>query len=93
MKNGIVKIWVCKGCEKEFLDRPIVCTKCDGFEFDVKYGGQIHDAEELTKLIERYKNTEPDESRFKSKEKVIKKDKPEEKAPDTDTGKEKKVRL
>jgi len=55
MKNGIVKIWVCQKCEKEYLDRPIVCTKCDGFKFEVKYAGQISDAEELTKLIYAYK--------------------------------------
>ena len=60
MKNGIIKIWVCRGCEKEFLDRPIMCSKCDTFEFDVKYGGQITDAEELTKLIDAYKDDEAD---------------------------------
>ena len=58
MKNGIIKIWVCKECEKEYLDRPIICKMCDTFEFDVKYGGQITDAEELTKLIDSNKEEE-----------------------------------
>jgi len=55
MKNGIVKIWVCQECQKEFLDRPIVCTKCKKLNFEVKYAGQVHDAEELTKLIYAYR--------------------------------------
>jgi len=60
MKNGIIKIWVCQDCEKEYLDRPIMCSKCNGFEFYVMYGGQVTDAEELTKLIDSYKDDEPE---------------------------------
>jgi len=56
MKHGIVKMWVCKECAREFLDKPLICSKCDTFEFDVKYGGQITDAEELAKLIESYRS-------------------------------------
>ena len=60
MKSGIFKIWVCEDCEKEFVSRPIVCSMCNGFEFYVKYGGQIVDAEELAELIESYKDDEQD---------------------------------
>ena len=56
MKNGIIKIWVCRDCDKEYLDKPIICSKCDHFDFYVKYGGEITNAEELTKLIDSYKD-------------------------------------
>ena len=62
MKNGIIKIWVCRDCDKEYLDRPVMCTKCNGFEFYVKYGGLITDMEELTKLIESYDDDDHDEA-------------------------------
>ena len=55
MKYGIVKFWVCKKCQKEYLDRPIVCSKCEGMEFELKYGGQVVDSEELANLVESYK--------------------------------------
>jgi len=55
MKADIIKIWVCQDCGKEFIERQIMCSICNKFEFGVKYGGQISDAEELTKLIESYK--------------------------------------
>jgi len=55
MKNGIVKIWVCDDCGKEFLDRPVMCSVCNSFGYYVKYGGQITDAEELKELLESYK--------------------------------------
>jgi len=58
MKNDIFKVWVCQDCEKIFFERPIVCSICNSFEFYVKYGGEIHDTEELTKLIETYKDEE-----------------------------------
>ena len=58
MKNNIIKIWVCQECEKEFIDRPIICSICNNFEYYVKYGGQITDAEELTDLIESYKKND-----------------------------------
>ena len=63
MNKGIIKIWVCRDCEKEFLDRPIMCTKCNGFEFYVKYGGQITDADGLTKLVDTYKDDEPNKNK------------------------------
>jgi len=64
MKHGIIKIWVCSECQKEFLDRQVMCSRCGGFEFDLKYGGQIVDAEELTKLIANYKDDdEPDKNK------------------------------
>ena len=63
MKNGIIKIWVCQECEKEYADRPVMCTGCNSFEFFIKYGGQISDAEELTKLIDSYKDDEFDEEK------------------------------
>jgi len=63
MKNGIIKIWECQDCGKEYLDRPIMCSKCNNFEFGVKYGGQITDAEELTRLIDSYKDEEPEEEK------------------------------
>ena len=55
MKNGIVKIWVCQNCQKEYIDRQVMCSKCGKFEFEVKYGGVITGAEELTKLVETYR--------------------------------------
>ena len=63
MKDGIIKIWVCQECEKEYLDRPIMCTSCNKFEFYVKYGGQITDEEALTKLVGSYKEEEPEKKR------------------------------
>jgi len=63
MKDGIIKIWVCQECEKEYFDRPIMCSMCNGFEFYVKYGGQISDAEELTKLIDTYKDDDTDKNK------------------------------
>jgi len=63
MKNGIIKIWVCTECGKEHLDRPIMCRKCERFDFDVKYGGQIADAKELSKLIETYKEKDLEKSK------------------------------
>jgi len=62
MKNGIVKIWVCSACQKEYLDRPLMCTKCKKLEFEVKYGGQISDAEELSKLVYAYREKDYQES-------------------------------
>jgi len=56
MKNGIIKIWVCQNCQREYLERQVMCTKCDGFDFEVKYGGMITDAEELSKLVEAYRD-------------------------------------
>ena len=56
MKNGIVKIWVCRECEKEYIDRPMMCSKCESLDFYIKYGGLLTDAEELTKLIDAYKD-------------------------------------
>jgi len=61
MKHGIIKFWVCKECAKEYIDRPLVCSKCDNLEFELKYGGLITDAEELEKLIETYKHKDDDE--------------------------------
>ena len=58
MKDGIIKIWVCRECEKEYLDRPVMCTGCNKFEFFVKYAGQITDTEELSKLVDTYKDDE-----------------------------------
>jgi len=63
MKDGIIKIWVCQECEKEYLDRPIMCTSCNNFEFYVKYGGQITDEEALTKLVDSYKEDEPEKKK------------------------------
>jgi len=63
MKSGIIKIWVCRECEKEFLERPIMCSNCDHFDFYVKYGGQINDTDELTKLIDTYKDDDHDKNR------------------------------
>jgi len=63
MKNNIYKIWVCEECNKEFVSRPIVCSMCNNFEFYVKYGGQINDAEELTDLIESYKKDEDEKNK------------------------------
>ena len=63
MKNGIVKIWVCDECGKEFLERPIMCPMCNGFGFYVKYGGQIHDAQELVDLIDSYKDDETEKNK------------------------------
>ena len=63
MKNDIIKIWVCQDCEKEYFSRPILCSICSNFEYYVKYGGQIADTEELTKLIETYKGEKVEESR------------------------------
>jgi len=59
MKNDLIKIWVCRECEKEFLERPVMCTGCNKFEFYVKYSGQITDSEELTELIDTYKGDDP----------------------------------
>jgi len=64
MIKGLVKIWVCKECEKEYIDRPIMCSKCESFDFEVKYGGLITDAEELTKLVDNYKDDDkPDKNK------------------------------
>jgi len=63
MKNGLIKIWVCRDCEKEYLERPIMCTRCNKFEFYVKYGGLITDAEELTKLANTYTDDESDKKK------------------------------
>jgi len=64
MKNGLFKIWVCRECEKEYFERPIMCTSCEHFDFYVKYGGQITDTEELTKLVDTYKDDdEPDKNK------------------------------
>ena len=63
MNKGIIKIWVCKECEKEYLDRPIMCTKCEKFDFYVKYGGQIIDSEELASLVDNYKDDEKDKKK------------------------------
>jgi len=63
MKSNIIKIWVCQECEKEFVTRPIVCSMCNNFEFYIKYGGEITDAEELSKLIETYKEDEQDKNK------------------------------
>ncbi|MCL2819298.1 MAG: hypothetical protein FWD38_00480 [Oscillospiraceae bacterium] len=56
MQNGIIKIWVCKNCEKEFLDRQVFCTKCNGAEFYVKYGGIVSNEGDLAKMIDTYKD-------------------------------------
>ena len=60
MKDGIIKIWVCQECDKEYRDRPIMCSYCNTFEFFVKYAGQITDTDELTKLIDNYKDDDND---------------------------------
>ena len=56
MKNGLIKIWVCQGCEKEHLDRPIMCTNCECLDFYVKYGGILEDTDELSKLVDPSKD-------------------------------------
>ena len=63
MKNSIIKIWVCDDCGREFLERPVMCSMCNGFGFYVKYGGQITDAEELVELIDSYKEDENDKNK------------------------------
>jgi len=63
MKSNIIKIWVCRECEKEYVTRPIVCSMCNNFEFFIKYGGEITDAEELSKLIESYKEDDQDKNK------------------------------
>jgi len=65
MKNGIIKIWVCKECEKEYIDRPIMCTGCEKFDFYVKYGGMLNDTEGLTKLVDSYQDDEPGKKKNK----------------------------
>jgi len=60
MKNGIVKIWVCRECEKEYIDRPMMCSSCECLDFYVKYGGLITDAEELKDLVGTYKDDKKD---------------------------------
>jgi len=49
--KGLKKIWACQKCEKEYLERPIMCTDCESLNFYVKYGGIIQDADDLTDLI------------------------------------------
>ena len=63
MKSGIVKIWVCRNCEKEYLERPLMCTSCECLEFYLKYGGLVTDSEELTNLVETYKDDKPDKNK------------------------------
>jgi len=63
MQHGIIKIWVCRNCEKEYLDRPIMCSYCEHFEFYVKYGGQITDTEELVDLVDSYKDDEREKNK------------------------------
>ena len=64
MINGLVKIWVCTECQKEYLERPIMCKKCEGLKFEMKYAGMITDAvEELTELIDAYKDDKPDKNK------------------------------
>jgi len=36
---------------------------CNAFEFFIKYGGEITDADELTKLIDSYKEDESEKNR------------------------------
>jgi len=60
MKHGIVKFWVCQNCQKEYLDKPIMCSKCEGLQFELKYGGMVTDSEELTHLVESYKYADLD---------------------------------
>ena len=62
--KGLVKIWACKDCEKEYMDRPLVCTGCDGLDFYVKYGGILSEAEdELLDLIDNYKDDDNDKKK------------------------------
>ena len=85
MKDGLVKIWVCQNCNKEYVNRPIMCTGCDTFGFYVKYGGFIDDTNELTKLVDAYRDDSPDRPKAP----------PKSKKPDiaAKPGKDKKVRL
>jgi len=85
MKDGLVKIWVCKNCEKEYVSRQVMCTGCDTFEFYVKYGGFIDETDELTKLVGAYKDDTPEKPKMPPKPKVS--DKPQK------PGKDKKVRM
>ena len=63
MNKGIVKIWVCRDCEKEYIERPLMCTNCSGLEFYVKYGGIISDTDGLTDLVDSYKEDKPDKNK------------------------------
>ena len=56
MKNGIVKIWVCKECEKEYIERPLMCSACECLNFYVKYGGILSDADNLKELVDNFKD-------------------------------------
>ena len=61
--KGLKKIWACQKCEKEYLDRPIMCSDCEGLDFYVKYGGIIQDADDLTDLI-TYKDDKKKKARM-----------------------------
>ena len=63
MKNGIVKIWVCRNCEKEHLDRPMMCSTCECLDFYVKYGGILSDTDDLKDLVSN--NKDDDEKKNK----------------------------
>jgi len=63
MKEEIIKIWVCRECEKEYRERPIMCSYCNKFEFYVKYAGQLTDIDELSKLVEVYKDDEHEKNK------------------------------
>jgi len=88
MKHGLVKIWVCSECEKEYIDRPTMCTKCRGLEFYVKYGGLVTDSEELTKLVETYHDDKYEKPA--KMQKPVKQEKPAKPEP---TEKNKRTRI
>jgi len=98
MKNGIIKIWVCQNCQKEYLNRQVICSKCDKFEFDVKYGGIISDEEELSKLIETYREeavkdaVKAVKANRRGAKKVEKPDTPDEKSDTPDEKKRTRLR-
>jgi len=91
MKHGIVKFWICKECAKEYLDRPMVCSKCNSLEFELKYGGMVTGAEELEKLIETYKFKDDEADR--DYKKTIKPDKKPNKEPNDEPEKNKRTRM
>ena len=63
MKSGLVKIWVCQGCEKEHLERPLMCSTCECLNFYVKYGGILEDTNELSKLVDPNKDNDSDKKK------------------------------
>jgi len=63
MKNGIVKIWVCQACEKEYIERPLMCSGCECLDFYVKFAGILNDADNLKGLVDKNKNDEDEKKK------------------------------